>query len=167
MKYFYLLILVSFGVYASIHPLINMPRTPARNVQLVVDRLEDLFKDKDFIAKANQISPTLREHFDQGFDVEITTDLLDDNIAEYSAGVITIDTRFILQANPFHASTLCHEIAHHYGYDHMDDEDYYSSIPYLFGELCRIEYTKKHWYTWGGTILSTKQAKKYLEEGTL
>jgi hypothetical protein len=136
-------------------------------VQLGAERLEELFSDEDFIAKANAISPTLKDHFSEGFNVEITTDILADHlIAEYSAGVITIDTRFILQANPFHASTLCHEIAHHYGYTHTD-EDYYSSIPYLFGELCRIEYTKKFWYTWGGTILTKKQAINYLERGTL
>jgi len=155
------LFLFSFQAFSNVQISTDLPAREDQTILKVSDRLNNIFVDKKFIGEAAKLDPELPQYLRRISKVNLTTRLLSDsNIAFYAYGTISIDTRFMFQAEPFHAGTICHELSHHWGFEH--GEDYYESTPYLFGDLCRLFYARKHYQHPRGVTLTKEQAKNYL-----
>jgi hypothetical protein len=129
----------------------------------VSERLNNFFEDETFLKEVKLINSSIPSLARDTSVITLNTSILDENtIAEIELNLLTLNTRHIYQAEAFHAQTLCHELAHYWGFKH-NNSNYYESVPVLFGDACRFWYSKKYYRSSGfSKELNLQEAQNYL-----
>jgi hypothetical protein len=142
-----LLLLLSFPAFAQVELInVNLTTKEFYKVERAVNSINKAFRNYEFVKKIYKIDSKLPHLTRQPVTLNIRREVIgSDKIAQFD-GDITIAVDMIDQMTAFHASTICHEIAHYWGYEH-NTYDYYDSVPVAFGDACRVYFmnTERDW----------------------
>ena len=105
--------------------------------------LNHAFSNPSFKREIKEIDPALVNHVEGYTRMVVRGDTFLTNQIAFYDGDLIISSDMIGQMSAFQASTICHELAHSWGYEHDSKViDYYDSVPVLFGDACRYYYMK-------------------------